>query len=88
MELIDYVVLFIYFGGMAAIGVWAMRRVKGQEDYFKMIQKNDIVFSIGPAGTGKTFLAVAFAISALENNEVDGIGIQSAINSLWKKNLQ
>ena len=34
METIDYAVLFGYFAGMAAIGVWAMKRVKGQEDYF------------------------------------------------------
>ena len=34
---------------------------------------NDIVLSIGPAGTGKTYIAVAFAIAALENSEVDKI---------------
>ena len=34
---------------------------------------NDIVFSVGPAGTGKTFLAVAFAVAALESHEVDRI---------------
>jgi phosphate starvation-inducible PhoH-like protein len=33
----------------------------------------DVVFSIGPAGTGKTFIAVAFAVAALENHEVDRI---------------
>ena len=48
-------------------------KTEGQEEYLRLIQDNDIVFSIGPAGTGKTFLAVAFAISALENNEVDRI---------------
>ena len=38
-------------------------------------QKNDIVFAIGPAGTGKTFQAVACAVSALKNNEVEKIVI-------------
>ena len=38
-----------------------------------MVRKNDIVFSIGPAGTGKTYIAVAFAVSALENHDVDRI---------------
>jgi len=48
-------------------------KTKGQEAYVKTVQKNDVVFSIGPAGTGKTFLAVAFAVAALENHEVDRI---------------
>ena len=55
MELIDYVVLFIYFGGMAAIGVWAMRRVKGQEDYFmggRKFGKLFQTFAAFGAGTG------------------------------------
>jgi hypothetical protein len=34
MQLIDVIVLVSYFTTMVAIGVWAMRRVKGQEDYF------------------------------------------------------
>ncbi|GIS53338.1 hypothetical protein Ct9H90mP29_03800 [bacterium] len=38
-----------------------------------MVKNNDVVFSIGPAGTGKTFLSVAFAVAALENHEVDRI---------------
>ena len=37
--------------------------------------KNDIVFAIGPAGTGKTYQAVACAVSALKNNEVEKIVI-------------
>ena len=36
----------------------------GQKKYIDAIQKNDITFSIGPAGTGKTFLAVALAVTA------------------------
>jgi len=42
-----------------------------QEKYFKSTQDNDIVFAIGPAGTGKTYLAVAIAVAALRNNLVD-----------------
>jgi len=45
----------------------------GQNQYVKAIQKNDLVFGIGPAGTGKTFLAVAMAIKAFKNNEVKKI---------------
>ena len=48
-------------------------RTKGQETYVQTVQKNDIVFSVGPAGTGKTFIAVAFAVAALENHDVDKI---------------
>jgi phosphate starvation-inducible PhoH-like protein len=38
----------------------------GQKEYMQAIEKNDIVFSIGPAGTGKTFLAVAQAVAELK----------------------
>ena len=38
-----------------------------------MVRKNDIAFSIGPAGTGKTYIAVAFAVAALENHDVNRI---------------
>ncbi len=44
-----------------------------QADYFHRVQKNDLVFAIGPAGTGKTFLAVAMALSALKRNEASKI---------------
>lgn len=44
-----------------------------QRNYVEMIKKNDIVFGIGPAGTGKTYLAMAMAINAFRNNEVDRI---------------
>ena len=55
METIDYVVLFGYFAGMAAIGVWAMKRVKGQEDYFmggRRFGKLFQTFAAFGAGTG------------------------------------
>jgi Phosphate starvation-inducible protein PhoH, predicted ATPase len=42
----------------------------GQQKYIESIKKHDIVFAIGPAGTGKTYLAVVMAIRALRNKEV------------------
>ncbi len=45
----------------------------GQKKYVQAIRKNEIVFSIGPAGTGKTYLAVAMAVSAFKNEEVNRI---------------
>ena len=41
-----------------------------QRRYLEAIERNDLVFGIGPAGTGKTYLAVAMAISALINKQV------------------
>ena len=43
---------------------------KTQSDYMESIEKHDIVFGIGPAGTGKTYLAVAKAVQALISDEV------------------
>lgn len=45
----------------------------GQLRYVEAIRKNQIVFGIGPAGTGKTYLAMAMAITALKNKEVGRI---------------
>lgn len=45
----------------------------GQKDYINSIRNNDIVFGIGPAGTGKTYLAMAMAIKAFKNREVNKI---------------
>lgn len=45
----------------------------GQKIYVNSIKENDIVFGIGPAGTGKTYLAMAMAISAFKNKEVNRI---------------
>ena len=44
-----------------------------QRRYLDMIEKNDMVFGVGPAGTGKTYLAVAMAISALVSKRVNRI---------------
>lgn len=45
----------------------------GQKGYVDLIKNKMIVFGIGPAGTGKTYLAMAMAITALKNNEVNKI---------------
>ena len=44
-----------------------------QRDYLMSIRENDLVFAVGPAGTGKTYLAVALAVSALMKREVKRI---------------
>lgn len=61
-----------------AIPVFGKREVvypqtPGQKRYVEEIKKNDVVISIGPAGTGKTYLAVAMAISALREKEVSRV---------------
>ena len=45
----------------------------GQKKYVDLIKSNDITFGIGPAGTGKTYLAVAMAVRAFKNDEVSRI---------------
>ena len=45
----------------------------GQKKYVDLIRNNTIVFGVGPAGTGKTYLAMAMAITAFKNNEVNRI---------------
>lgn len=45
----------------------------GQRDYIRAITKNTLSIAIGPAGTGKTYLAMAMAVKALRNKEVDRI---------------
>ena len=45
----------------------------GQKDYVEQIRKKMIVFGVGPAGTGKTYLAMAMAITAFKRNEVGRI---------------
>ena len=50
--------------GLAA-GREVRPRTPGQEDYVKAIREHDVTFAVGPAGTGKTYLAVALAIEAL-----------------------
>ena len=45
----------------------------GQKDYVRTIRNKDIVFGIGPAGTGKTYIAVAMAVQAYKNKDVQKI---------------
>lgn len=45
----------------------------GQRDYIEAIRSKDLVFGIGPAGTGKTYLAVVMAVRALKNSQVKRI---------------
>ena len=46
-------------------------KTAGQKKYYKSTRENDIVFVIGPAGTGKTYLAVAVALSQLRDKKID-----------------
>lgn len=50
--------------------VYVRAKTRGQTKYVKAMRKSDLVFSIGVAGTGKTYLAVAMAVSALKKREV------------------
>lgn len=50
-----------------------MPKTIGQKKYVRAMRENMIVFGLGPAGTGKTFLAMAMAITAFKNNEVSRI---------------
>lgn len=45
----------------------------GQQEYVKAMRAHDIVFAIGPAGTGKTYLAMAQAVSSLQRRDIDRI---------------
>lgn len=45
-------------------------RTEGQKAYIEAVQSNDLTFCVGPAGTGKTYLAVAMAVSMLKRNQI------------------
>ncbi len=62
----EAIVLFTHKGSVQA-------RTSGQRNYLKSVMENDIVFAIGPAGTGKTYQAVAMSVAALKNRSVDRI---------------
>ena len=64
--LLDQVILYTHKGAVTA-------QTAGQKQYYESVINNDIVFCYGPAGTGKTYQAVACAVSALKNNEVEKI---------------
>lgn len=50
-----------------------MPRTAGQLNYLKALQKHEVVFGLGPAGTGKTFLAMAHALQELKDRKIDRI---------------
>lgn len=52
------------------VGKEVRPRTPGQAKYVELIRANDLVFAVGPAGSGKTYLAVAMAVEALKNNRV------------------
>jgi len=58
---------------LAARGRTIRPKTLGQQRYVEAIDRNTIVFGIGPAGTGKTYLAMAKAVQALQRKEVDRI---------------
>lgn len=58
---------------VTATGKTLKPKTLGQKRYINSIRSNDIVFGIGPAGTGKTYLAMAMAVTAFKNREVDRI---------------
>ena len=60
------IVLYTHKGAVQA-------RTTGQKDYLNAVKEKDIVFAIGPAGTGKTYQAVAMGVSALKSRSVDRI---------------
>lgn len=51
-------------------GLFIKPKTDGQAKYIEAIKKNDLVFCIGPAGTGKTYLAVAMALSFLKSGRI------------------
>lgn len=56
-------------------GKFVKAKTFGQKKYYQSIQASDVTFGVGPAGTGKTYLAVAMAVRAFKNNEVSRIVI-------------
>lgn len=58
---------------ISAKGKQIKPKTLGQKKYAQSIKKNDVVFGIGPAGTGKTYLAMAMAVKAFKNKEVSKI---------------
>ncbi|NLY21226.1 MAG: PhoH family protein [Tissierellia bacterium] len=64
---IDQVIVY------TATGKMVRTKTLGQKRYVEAIENNDIVFGIGPAGTGKTYLAMAMAVRAFKNKEVNRI---------------
>jgi len=66
MEDLNSVIIFTHNG-------YIKPKTSGQIKYYRSMMKNDIVFVIGPAGTGKTYLAVAFALAQLKSKVIKKI---------------
>ena len=65
--------LIEYFEDTVLVGVRGRRitpRSAGQRDYLQVLRSKSIVFGVGPAGTGKTYLAMAMAVAALKRGDV------------------
>jgi phosphate starvation-inducible PhoH-like protein len=63
-------------GATASFDTWKKKivaKTKGQHDYLALLRANEVVFGLGPAGTGKTYMAVARAVEALKKREVERI---------------
>lgn len=69
----DLVALYRKVVLITQAGVSITPKTFGQEQYLNLIKEKDCTFGIGPAGTGKTFLAVAMAIKALKEKKVKKI---------------
>ena len=62
--------------GAATIDTWKKKivaKTKGQQEYLRLLRSNEVMFGLGPAGTGKTYMAVARAVEALKKREVERI---------------
>ncbi len=63
-------------GGEVVLDTWKKKiaaKTKGQEAYFDLLKRNEVVFGLGPAGTGKTYVAVAKAVESFKKREVGRI---------------
>ena len=63
-------------GGGDALDTWKKKivaKTRGQKDYVDLLRGNEVVFGLGPAGTGKTYIAVAKAVESLKKREVERI---------------
>ncbi len=69
----DYHEMNQHIVGRTLAGKVIMPKTKGQLEFVQALHKNPIVFAIGPAGTGKTYLAVIQAVTALKKGEVKRI---------------
>ncbi len=63
----------VYIRGKGGARRFISPKSRGQKFYIDAIRRHDIVFSVGPAGTGKTYLAMAMAIAALHEHKVERI---------------